>query len=54
MKFILILIPAFIFCVGCKYGETDKKTSVHESEELNLNEKKNSVDSSATIETTPQ
>jgi len=51
MKTILFLIPAFIFCTSCKFGETDKQTPVHESEELNINEKKNQPDSSLIIDT---
>ncbi|MBL7921994.1 MAG: hypothetical protein JNJ40_16890 [Bacteroidia bacterium] len=51
MKTILLLLPVFIFCISCSAGETDKKTPVHESEELNLNEKKDAADSSFIIDT---
>ncbi|MBA3683018.1 MAG: hypothetical protein H0W73_17910 [Bacteroidetes bacterium] len=52
MKKILFLLPVFVFCISCSIGETDKQTPVHESEELNIGEKKHAADSSVIIDTT--
>lgn len=51
MKNVIYSIVVLFVMFSCSAGETDKTSPVHESEELNLNKKKNTADTSLIIDT---